>query len=93
MAAADTGPWRWFGLDRPVDVWAAGRDADEVAAVHELLFRIAGAPLDALPGRALPGAPSSLFRFVDDGSTRVVFLVTRPIVVDGLRLIAITSQE
>ena len=77
----------------PVGLWADGRDTDQVAAVHELLFRIAGAPLDTLPGRALPGAPSSLFRYVDEGSTRVVFLVTRPIVADGLRLIAVTSQE
>ena len=93
MPTPESGPWRWFGLDAPVDAWATGRDADQVAGLHESLFRIATEPLDVLPGHALPGAPSSLFRFVDDGAVRIVFLVTRPVVTNGLRLIAVSDWE
>ena len=77
MPTPESGPWRWFGLDAPVDAWATGRDADQVAGLHESLFRIATEPLDVLPGHPLPGAPSSLFRFVDDGAVRIVFLRQR----------------
>lgn len=39
MPTPESGPWRWFGLDAPVDAWATGRDADQVAGLYESLFR------------------------------------------------------
>ena len=33
------------------------------------------------------------FVFVDDGAVRIVFLVTRPVVMNGLRLIAVSDWE
>ena len=66
-----------------------GRGVDEVIAAHEALLRISEAPLDVRPGTRLPGGASPLLRYVDDGDLRIVFLVTHPIVVNGLRLIAL----
>ena len=90
MADGDTGAgWLWFNLDEPLDKWADGRSVAEVIAAHEALLRISETPLDVRPGSPLPGATSPLVRFVDDGDVRIVFLVTQPIVVNGLRLIAL----
>ena len=81
--------WLWFNLDEPLDSWAAGRGADEVIAAHEALLRISETPLEVRPGTRLPGGAAPLLRYVDDGDLRIVFLVTHPIVVNGLRLIAL----
>ena len=81
--------WLWFNLDEPLDRWAAGRGVDEVIAAHEALLGISEAPLDVRPGTRLPGGASPLLRYVDGGDLRIVFLVTHPIVVNGLRLIAL----
>ena len=46
--------------------------------------------LDTYPGTPVPGAPSHLFRYVIDAGVRIDFLVTHPIVRNGLKLIAVT---
>ena len=53
-------------------------------------MRLAESPLDSHPGRPVPGAPSQLFRHVIEDRIRIDFLVTEPIVVGGLKLIAAT---
>ena len=56
-------------------------------------MRLADSPLDIYPGHAVPGAPSQLLRYAESHGVRIDFLVTRPIVTNGLRLIAITILE
>lgn len=91
MPTPEPGPWRWFGLDGPVEAWATGRDAAQITALCEALLRMATTPLDVLPGDALPGAPSSQFRFIEDDPLRIVFPVTRPVVANGLKLITVSD--
>ena len=81
--------WIWFGLDR-LDEFAALHGPAKTAEVGEVLIRIADSPLHAYPGQAVPGAPSQLLRYAEGGGVRIDFLVTRPIVPNGLRLIAVT---
>ncbi|WP_420445858.1 hypothetical protein [Candidatus Poriferisodalis sp.] len=88
----DAAGWLWLDLDEPLDRRAAARGPDEVIAAHEALLRISDAPLDARPRTRLSGGVSPLLRYVDDGDLRVVFLVTHPIVADGLRLIALMAR-
>lgn len=84
--------WRWFEIDAPLEEWSTGRNRTEVIAAHEALLRISEEPLDEYPGEPLAGAPNALVRSFDYDDIRVVFLVTRPIVVDGLRLIRIVPR-
>lgn len=85
--------WRWFEIDAPLNEWSTGRSPAEVIAAHEALLHITAMPLDVRPGQPLrEAAPNNLVRYVDHGDIRVIFLVTRPIVADGLRLIRITPR-
>lgn len=84
--------WVWFGLDR-LDQFAAVHGPVKTADVGELLMRLAEAPLHEYPGQAVSGAPSQLLRYVETRGVRIDFLVTRPIVTNGLRLIAVTALE
>ena len=81
--------WTWFGLDR-LDAFSASHGSARTVAVMEVLMRLAESPLDSYPGLPVPGAPSQLFRYVIEDRTRIDFLVTEPIVVGGLKLIAAT---
>lgn len=84
--------WIWFGLDR-LDEFAAAHGPAKTAEVGDALMRLADSPLHAYPGQAVPGAPSPLLRYVKSQGVRIDFLVTRPIVPNGLRLIAVTILE
>ena len=84
--------WIWFGLDR-LDEFAAAHGPAKAAEVGEVLMGLADSPLKGYPGQAVPGAPSQLLRYVESRGVRIDFLVTRPIVTNGLRLIAITALE
>lgn len=84
--------WVWFGLDR-LDDFAVSYGPAKTAEVGEVLMRLADSPLDIYPGHAVPGAPSQLLRYAESHGVRIDFLVTRPIVTNGLRLIAITILE
>ena len=81
--------WTWFGLDR-LDAFSASHGSARTVAVMEVLMRLAESPLDSYPGPPVPGAPSRLFRYVIEDRIRIDFLVTEPIVADGLKLIAVT---
>lgn len=81
--------WTWFGLDR-LDAFSASHGSARTVAVMEILMRLAESPLDSYPGRPVPDARSQLFRYVIEGRIRVDFLVTEPIVMGGLKLIAVT---
>ena len=63
----------------------------KTAEVGEVLMRLADSPFHVYPGQAVPGAPSHLLRYVETGGVRIDFLVTRPIIANGLRLIAVTT--
>ena len=54
-------------------------------------MQLAESQLDSYPGQPVPGAPSSLSRYVTEHGIRIDFLVTEPIVVGGLKLIAVTK--
>lgn len=82
--------WIWFELDR-LDSFSALHGAARTVRVMEALMRIAESPLDSYPGSPVPGAPSHLFRYVIDAGARIDFLVTHPIVRNGLKLIAVTA--
>ena len=84
--------WIWFGLDR-LDEFAAAYGPARTAEVGEVLMRLADSPLLVYPGQAVSGAPSQLLRYVETRGARIEFLVTRPIVTNGLRLIAVTILE
>ncbi len=85
--------WRWFEIDAPLNEWSTGRSPAKVIAAHEALLHITAMPLDVRPGQPLPAAaPNNLVRYLDHGDIRVIFLVTHPIIADGLRLIRITPR-
>ena len=84
--------WTWFGLDR-LDAFSASHGSARTVAVMEILMRLAELPLDSYPGLPVPGAPSQLFRYVIEDRIRIDFLVTEPIIVDGLKLIAVTVRS
>ncbi len=54
-------------------------------------MRLAETPLNVLPGHAVSGAPSHLFRYVETDEARIEFIVARPVVRNGLRLVAVTA--
>ena len=82
--------WIWFGLDR-LDAFAALHGSAQTVAVTEALMQLAESQLDSYPGQPVPCAPSSLSRYVTEHGIRIDFLVTEPIVVGGLKLIAVTE--
>lgn len=84
--------WIWFGLDQ-LEEFAAVHGSAKTAEVGEVLMDLADSPLRVYPGQAVPGAPSQLLRCVESRGVRIDFLVTRPIVPNGLRLIAVTILE
>jgi hypothetical protein len=79
-------------LDR-LEEFAALHGPAKTAEVGEALLRLADSPLRDYPGQAVPGAPSQLLRYAETRGVRIDFLVTRPIVRNGLRLIAVTIVE
>ena len=81
--------WTWFGLDR-LDAFSERHGSARTVVVMGILMRLAESPLDSYPGLPVLGAPSQLFRYVIEDRIRVDFLVTEPIVVGGLKLIAVT---
>ena len=82
--------WIWFGLDQ-LDEFAAVHGPAKTAEMGGVLMHLADSPLHVYPGQAVPGAPSHLLRYVETGGVRIDFLVTRPIIANGLRLIAVTT--
>ena len=83
-----------MGLERvgrpgPLDAFEAEHGPERTAEVGELLMNLACMPLDERPGHRDPNAPSPLFRYVDSDGLRIRFLVTEPVVANGLRLVKI----